>query len=100
MGAAELEELRRLAARHGIPLALVDRLSLRIREAAHAIGVSTRKVRALVEEGRLPASRVDGAIVVPVMEILRFLEANPYVPTKGEGASVEETAAAFIDGLS
>ena len=97
---ARLEELRRLAARHAIPLDLVDRLTLRPHETARALGVSPRKVRGLIESGRLPASRVDNAVVVPVLEILRFLEANPYVPTRTASDSVEEAAASFIERSS
>ncbi len=98
--AAQLAELRRLAARYAIPLDLVDRLGLRPREIARTLGLSLRKVRSLIESGRLPASRVDNSVVVPLLEILRFLEANPYVPTQTEADSVEESAAAFIEGSS
>ncbi len=98
--ADQLEELRRLATRYAIPLDLVDRLSLRPREVARSLGVSLRKVRSLIESGRLPACRVDEAVVVPVAAIIRFLEANPYLPSQTESASIEEAATAFIEGSS
>ncbi len=98
--AEQLEELRRLATRYAIPLDLVDRLSLRPREVARSLGVSLRKVRSLIESGRLPACRVDEAVVVPVAAILRFLEANPYLPSQTKSVSIEDAATAFIEGSS
>ena len=98
--AEQLEELRRLAARYAIPLDLVDRLSLRPGEVARALGIKPRNVRSLIESGRLPASRVDRAVVVPVASILRFLEANPYLPSQTESVSIEEAATAFIERTS
>jgi hypothetical protein len=51
--ATDLEELRRLASRHGIPVEFVDRLTLRPREVARLTGFSRRTVERWLAFGEL-----------------------------------------------
>jgi excisionase family DNA binding protein len=97
--ARHLDELRRLAARHGIPLACLDRLGLRPREASRLLGVGERTIRGLLDSGALPAARVGGAVVIPVLNLLRFLDDHPYSNRQKGRESVQDRAADFIEGL-
>ena len=99
MSAADLEELRRLAARYAIPLDCVDRLGFRPREAARLLGVGERTIRTLVDLGDIPASKVGGAVVIPVLGLLRFLEDHPH-SRPNRARSIEDRAEDFIDGAS
>jgi excisionase family DNA binding protein len=53
-------------------LHLADRLALRPPEAARALGVSERTLRALLP--RLPHVRAGGAVLIPVDALRRWLE--------------------------
>jgi hypothetical protein len=53
-------------------LPLADRLALRPREAAAALGLSERSFRALLP--RLPHLRAGGAVLVPLEALRRWLE--------------------------
>ena len=72
--AERLTELRRLAARFGLPLELVDRLSLRPGEVAKGTGFSTSKVNEWIATGRLPSVKIDGSVTVLMVDLLGFLE--------------------------
>ena len=52
-------------------LRLADRLALRPREAAAALGVSERKLRQLLP--KLPHVREDGVVLLPVVQLQRWL---------------------------
>lgn len=94
---ARIEELRRLAARYGLPLELLDRIALRPREVAGALGVGLRKVEDWIASGRLGARKPDeGVVVVPLHELLAFLDDHPYAPRES-GGSVSEQARRLIE---
>ena len=73
MGCRDLEQLRRLAAAYGLPLGILDRLTLRPREVARTTGLSLRKVEQLVETGRLPAVKVD-RVVLTIRTDIQFTD--------------------------
>ena len=100
LAAHRLRELRRLAARWGIPLDCADRLALRPREVARAIGFSLSTVEGWIRAGRLPAVQPDpkGGITVLVPDLVEFLEANYRRVRPCESSSVEQRAKALIDG--
>ena len=100
MSAADLQELRRLASQYGLPLDLVDRLGLRPLEIARTLGASERKVREWIETERLPASKIDDMVIVPLVELLRFLEENRYVGGRPEKRTLRERAVEFVEGAS
>lgn len=50
---------------------LEDRLALRPAEAARALGIGERTLRTLLP--RLPHIRLDGAVLIPVRELERWL---------------------------
>lgn len=56
------------------PLRLADRLALRPREAAKALGLSERTFRSLLP--KLPHVRTGGAVLIPVEPLRRWLEAQ------------------------
>ena len=58
---------------------LEDKLSLRSREAALALGVSERTLARLKAEGKLPFVRVGSAILFPVADLLAYLERSKEV---------------------
>lgn len=94
---SRLEELRRLAARYGLSLALLDRIALRPREVAGALGVGLRKVEDWIASGRLGARKPDeGVVVVPLHELLAFLDDHPYAPRRA-GGGLQERARRLID---
>ena len=95
----DIEELRRLASEYGIPLDVVDRLSLRPAEVARTTGIGERTVRRWIETGRLRASKIDTMVVVPVIEVLRFLEENQYV-ARPQQRPLRERAIDFIEKAS
>jgi hypothetical protein len=53
-------------------LRLADRLALRPKEAAAVLGLSERAFRSLLP--RLPSVRLDGAVLIPVELLRRWLE--------------------------
>ena len=72
----DLTELRRLAARYGLSLELLDRLSLRPSEVTTGTGFSNSKVNEWISNGRLPSIKVDGSVAVLIVDLLEFLEAH------------------------
>lgn len=94
-GASDLAELRRLTTRYGLPLEVIDRISLRPFEVARAIGVSPRKVTEWIASGRLPALKPDGVVLVALQDLLAFLESHPYVPRQ-PARPLPERARAFL----
>jgi excisionase family DNA binding protein len=92
----QLEELRRLAARYGLPIDVADRLTLRPREVARATGFGLRTVERWIAAGRLPAIRVDEGVAVALQDLLRFLEENRAVPTQSAPTSLKDRARLVI----
>ena len=74
--ADRLRELRRLAARHGLPLQTLDRLGLRPGEVARGTGFSASKVDEWIAAGRLPSVKIDGSVTVLMVDLLEFLEGH------------------------
>ena len=55
------------------PLSLADRLGLRPREAAAALGVSERTLRKWRCDEGLPYFRLDGAVLIPRVDLERWM---------------------------
>jgi hypothetical protein len=70
-------------------LGLSDRLALRPREAAAALGLSERAFRALLPS--LPHVRAGGAVLVPVEALRRWLEERARIGPDRIEAIVAET---------
>ncbi len=93
----KLEELRRLAARYGVPVEVADRLTLRPREVARATGFGLRTVERWIATGRLPAIRLDEGVAVALHDLLRFFEENRAVPTRRMPTSLKNRAQPLIE---
>lgn len=50
-----------------------DRLTLSVPAAAEAIGISERKLRQLIAQGRFPVARVDGRVLVLREQLAQWL---------------------------
>ena len=96
----QLEELRGLASQYGVALELVDRLTLRPAEVARVTGIALRTVRQWIATERLPACKIDNLVLVPVLDLLRFLDAHPYVGSRRQESSLRDRAADFIEEVS
>lgn len=57
----------------------VERVLLRVPEAAEALGVSASQVRNLIWAGELPAVRIGRAVRVARAELAKYAEALPSV---------------------
>jgi excisionase family DNA binding protein len=69
-------------------LNLADRLALRPKEAAMALGVSERTLRTLLP--RLPHVRVGGVVLVPLEGLRRWLEAEARAGSARADAEIRE----------
>jgi excisionase family DNA binding protein len=98
--AEQLDELRRLAARYGIAIELLDRLTLRPREVAHTTGASLRTVETWIADGILRAVRVRGVVFVPLQDLLAFLEEHREEARVSPPNSLRGRAAREIDRSS
>lgn len=96
--ARRLDELRSLAASWGFPLAALDRLALRVEEAAATVGVSPSLLRKEIRAGRLPVVRVGTVPVIRTSDLVAYLDANRATPTREADRIAEELAAA-VDRL-
>ena len=56
------------------PVLLDNRLALRPREAAEALGVSPRTLRKWMRDLGLPYSRVEGVVLIPIRGLESWLE--------------------------
>ena len=96
---SDLIELRVLAARYGLPIEhLVGRITLRSREIAAALGVSLRSVEHWIATGKLPSVQVERIVIVPIHDLLRFLEENRRIPRSHRTPSLAQRARALLDG--
>jgi hypothetical protein len=77
------------------PVRLEDRLALRPKEVARAIGVSERTVRALLTRG-MPRCRLDGVIVIPLDLLREWLKRK----AEEEENRVEAVAKEILDELT
>ena len=50
-----------------------QRLTLRPREAAKAIGVSERTLRSLIRSGEIPHAKLDRAVLIPIAGLEAFI---------------------------
>lgn len=74
--------------------ALNDRLALRPKEAAEALGLSERKIRELIPE--LPHVRVGGAVLLPVEGLRAWLREQTAV----EQAQVTNVVEGILEDLT
>ena len=72
----KLEDLRRLASRHGVPLELVDCLALQQRKVASLLDVSLRTIESMCAAGELDVVDVRGAPRVLTVSLLEYLETH------------------------
>lgn len=77
---------------------LADRLALRPREAAAALGLSERTFRSLLP--RLPHVRLGGAVLVPLDALRKWLELQLDAEESSARKDVEEIEAAFAASSS
>ena len=73
------------------PFSLANRLALRPREAAQALGLSERKLREVLPQ--LPHVRVGGAVLLPVEALRTWLEQQAKVEPGRVDAVVKEILA-------
>ena len=66
----------------GRSLRLADRLALRPKEAAKALGISERTLRRWMRELDLPYARLDGVILIPRAKLERWIE--DHLTTEGK----------------
>ncbi|HME69085.1 MAG TPA: helix-turn-helix domain-containing protein [Myxococcota bacterium] len=64
----------------GLPLAALDRVTLRIEEVAATTGLSVSLVRALIRDGELPVVKVRSVPLVRTRDLLAFLESRVSAP--------------------
>ncbi len=57
-------------------LHLADRLALRAKEAAEALGISARTLRKWMREEGLPYLRLDGVVMIPRSELDEWMAAR------------------------
>jgi excisionase family DNA binding protein len=80
---------------HGLPpLRLVDRLALRPKEAAEALGVGERTVRRWMRDDALPYRRLDGVVLIPRRALEKWLEEQVQ-----EEIETDALATQILDGL-
>jgi hypothetical protein len=103
-----LEKLRRLAARHGIPVEMVDRLLLRQRKVAELLDVSVRTVETMCAEGELEVVDVRGSPRIPMVVLLDYIESRrrvgrvpkpPKPPLPGQPEPPRSRARELIDAI-
>lgn len=75
-------------------LPLADRLALRPREAARALGVSERTLRSLLPQ--LPHVRLGGVVLLPVEALRRWLEEQ----VKVQESRADAVAREILESLS
>ncbi len=98
MSAAEhVEQLRCLAASHGIPLECVDRLALSPRNAGKALDVSEKTIRALIDAGALSVVRIGRCVRVPAVDLIGYLEEHRLVRSPRESTENRTRAERFLD---
>ena len=72
-------------------ICLADRLALRPKEAAEAMGISERKLRELLPQ--LPHVRLDGVVVLPTRLLERWLETR----SQADASRAERLASEILD---
>ena len=75
-------------------LRLADRLALRPKEAADALGVSERTLRKWMRDDALPYRRLDGVVLISRRALEQWLEEQTQV-----GLSADALAANILDEL-
>ena len=81
------------AADHPRQLRLGDRLALRPKEAAQALGLSERMLRQILPE--LPHVRIGGAVLIPVEGLQAWLREQ----SRAERGRVDETVKEILDSM-
>ena len=95
-----LVQIRELADRYGLPLeTLCGRIALRPREVARSLGVSLTCVEGWIRSGKLATSRPDRIVLVPLADLLDFLERHRHVAAPRRAREgLRDRAAALLDG--
>ena len=57
-------------------------IAVKIREAAHMVGLSERRIVSLIQSGQLASSKVGRSRLIEVASLQRLVEANKEVPAK------------------
>ncbi len=84
-----------MKADHGLPpLRLVDRLALRPKEAAEALGVSLGTLRKWMRDDGLPFMRLDGVVLIPRSELGEWMATHI-----ADERRADAYAAEILDGL-
>ncbi len=84
-----------MKADHGPPpLRLVDRLALRPKEAAEALGVSLGTLRKWMRDDGLPFMRLDGVVLIPRSELGEWMATHI-----ADERRADAYAAEILDGL-
>ncbi len=76
-------------------LHLADRLALRPREVAEAVGVSEKTLRKWMRDDGLPYLRLDGVVLIPCGQLEAWMAAR--VDTENRSTVLAEE---ILDGLS
>ena len=96
--AEALEHARRILAREGIPIELVDRLAVSPRVAGKLLSVSLGMVEKLISSGELPAFQVGRAVRIEVVDLVLFMRRNRKIPRNPGSTSLRARALDLIDG--
>ena len=78
----------------GLP---VGRIALWPRELACTLGVGLRSVEHWIDAGKLPSVQVERIVMVPIHDLLRFLEENRRIPRSHHAPSLAQRARALLD---
>jgi len=92
-----IAELKALIASWGLPLATLDRVTLRIEEVAATTGLSVSLVRTLIRDGELPAVKVRSVPLVRTSDLLTFLESRVIAPAAVAQGLANELAAGLTE---
>lgn len=95
--AERIETVRRVAARHGVPLDVVDALGLTTAQVARSLSCGHRTVEAWVADGKLPAFRKGRLVRILVPDLVEFLEENRTVAAPKPGNSLRSSALRLIE---
>lgn len=74
--------------------ATMERLAYSVREAAEALGVSSRTIVREIRRGHLRAVRVSRRVVIPADALAQFLQGN--VPAPALEARAQDRAAVVV----
>ena len=95
---SDLVELRLLAAKYGLPIEHLARTKCDPpREIAGTLGVGLRSVERWIATGQLPSVQVERTVIVPMQDLLRFLEEYRRFPRSHHAPSLAQRAQELLD---